>query len=100
MSLGEIIKYYPISEYLDPQKMEKAEDAESLTKLLFPAVHRLLAESPEMLFNTLYRIDVNESLVKQALEKDGTENQAAQISKLIAERLLEKLAFRRKYGGG
>lgn len=97
MSLIDIIKKYPISEHLDTVKVENATDVEKLEKILFSAVHYLLEHNPEKLFNSLYRIDVNEALVKEALEFQGLEMQAARISRLISERLFEKLEFRRKY---
>ena len=51
----------------------------------------------EKLIYYLYRIDVNETKMKQLLQQQGGENAAQLIAKLIIDRQLQKLKSRAEY---
>ena len=59
-------------------------------------VEDLLAKDFPQLVNALYRIDVSEEKLKEALAT-STDNPASVITKMIIERQLLKVEFRKKY---
>ncbi|KYG75833.1 MULTISPECIES: hypothetical protein [Roseivirga] len=59
-------------------------------------VENLLAKDFPQLVNALYRIDVSEDKLKEALAA-STDNPASVITKMIIERQLLKVEFRKKY---
>ena len=59
-------------------------------------VEDLLAKDFSQLVNALYRIDVSEEKLKEALAT-STDNPASVITKMIIERQLLKVEFRKKY---
>ncbi|WP_420385675.1 hypothetical protein [Roseivirga sp.] len=62
-------------------------------------VEDLMEKDFEKLLNVLYRIDVSESKLKEALAL-STDNPASIITKMIIERELLKVEFRKKYSQG
>ncbi len=61
------------------------------------AVEELLIKDFEKLIHILYRIDVSEQKLKEALAETN-DNPAAVIAKMILEREMQKVATRKKYG--
>lgn len=57
----------------------------------------LLRSDLPRLYNILYTIDIDEERLRKAFENDTDENIAHKISKLVIDRLLQKLETRKKY---
>jgi len=57
----------------------------------------LLKNDQHALMNLLYRIDVKESLTKEAFKEESVEAIAAVLARRIIERLQQKIELRRKY---
>lgn len=83
------------SEY--PQLSEKKEFTydDAFLKIM-RVVEDLLAKDFQQLVNVLYRIDVSEEKLKEALAT-SEDNPASVITKMIIERELLKVEFRKKY---
>ncbi len=64
--------------------------------LIMRVVEDLMAKDFNRLINTLYRIDVSEEKLKEALAL-STDNPASVITKMILERQLQKIETRKKY---
>ena len=71
-------------------------EAELLEKLSFAVAH-LLQTNTQKLFGILYRHDISEKLLRQALLADDSRQIAENIARLVLEREKQKLEFRRKY---
>lgn len=71
---------------------ELSED--DLIELFEPGILKLLHEQPHKLFSYLYRIDVNEGKVKQAML---SQEPSRILSELVVKKLREKLYWRNKY---
>ena len=69
--------------------------AEDFQLILTKLIRHLLDNDFESLLNGLYRIDVSEEKVKQAMSSSG--DTAEEIALLIIERELQKVETRRKY---
>ena len=69
--------------------------AEDFQQMLTEVIRHLLENDFERLLNGLYRIDVDEEKVKQAMASE--EDVAAQIASLIIEREMQKVVTREKY---
>jgi uncharacterized protein YwgA len=59
-------------------------------------INHLINHGFEKLVSLLYRIDVNESKIRQLLKQKEDENAAGLIADLIIERQLQKIESRRK----
>jgi hypothetical protein len=70
---------------------------EELQLKLSNYINQLINSDFEKLVFYLYRIDVNETKMKQLLQKQGGENAAGLIAQLIIDRQLEKLKARAEY---
>lgn len=70
--------------------------AEDFQLILAKLIRHLLDNDFERLINGLYRIDVSEEKVKQAMASAG--DLAEEIAMLIIEREMQKVETRRKYG--
>jgi hypothetical protein len=68
---------------------------DDLQQILTKLIHHLLDNDFERLVNGLYRIDVNEEKVKQAMASQ--EGVADKIAQLIIEREMQKVISREKY---
>ena len=74
-------------------------------KLAMDELEQQLTDHINLLINTdfeklvyyLYRIDVNESKMKQLLQQQGGENAAQLIARLIIDRQLQKIKSRAEY---
>jgi hypothetical protein len=73
-------------------------EAELLEKLSFAVAH-LLQTNTQKLFGLLYRHDVSEKLLRQALLAEDSRQIAENIAKLVIEREKQKIEMRRKYSG-
>jgi uncharacterized protein YwgA len=69
---------------------------EELKEKLAVQINHLINHDFEKLVFYLYRIDVNESKMKQLLDQTEGENAAALIADLIIERQLQKIESRKK----
>jgi hypothetical protein len=70
--------------------------AEELHQRLTVHINHLINHDFEKLVFYLYRIDVNESKMKQLLDQREGENAAGLIADLIIERQLEKIKSRKE----
>ena len=70
--------------------------SDDLEQMLAERVEFLLAHQLEFFFATMYRMDVNEQKIQEALTGQG-EKPSLKIARLIIQRQLEKQASREKY---
>ena len=91
-----------ISKSLEIRKdlLESVNNEEALLLLLTEYIQELINKNFEHLLWLLYRVDVGEKKVKQAIENTEPENVANTIAKMILEREKEKIATREKYSTG
>lgn len=81
----------------DEELPESASTLEELKKQLIPLINQLLDRDMGRLMNALYRIDVNESKVKQVLVSEQPGEIAPKLADLIIDRQLQKVITRKKY---
>ncbi|WP_347158325.1 hypothetical protein [Pontibacter chitinilyticus] len=74
-----------------------ATDQEALCYKVARVVAHLLHTDMNRLLHILYRIDVEEQQVKQAMIADDTETIAERIARLIVKRELQKARLRQQY---
>ena len=80
-----------------PEVLEKYSD-EDLENNLAVFINELIDKDFNKLVNLLYRIDISEQKLKIALQnEDKTISSSKTIAKLIIERQLQKLEFRKKF---
>ena len=80
-----------------PEVLEKY-SAEYLENNLAVFINELIDKDFNKLVNLLYRIDISEQKLKIALQnEDKTISSSKTIAKLIIERQLQKLEFRKKF---
>lgn len=77
-----------------------ATDLEALYFKLSRVVLHLLHTDLNRLLHLLYRIDVEEQQVKQAMVADDPETIAERLARLIIKRELQKAQLRMKYSQG
>lgn len=70
---------------------------DELKSKLVPVITYLLDKDMNRLLNALYRIDINETKVKQVLTLGTPGNIATELAALIIERELQKVITRKKY---
>ena len=68
-----------------------------LLEILTIAVGTLLQTNTQKLFGILYRHDVSEKLLRQALLADDSRQIAENVARLVIEREKQKLEFRKRY---
>ncbi|MDX1408427.1 MAG: hypothetical protein R3330_09850 [Saprospiraceae bacterium] len=73
-------------------------DEEQLIRLLAERIREMLDTEPELLFSTLYRLDVYESKINQVL-RSHVEEPATGLARLVLERQKQKLKTRQEYKG-
>lgn len=76
-----------------PEKLAMDELEQQLTD----HINHLINTDFQKLIYYLYRIDVNESKMKQLLEQQGGENAAQLIARLIIDRQLQKIKSRAEH---
>lgn len=72
-------------------------DEQQLIIQLETYVNQLIVHHFEQLVSLLYRIDVSENKISQALQQQAGEDAAKLITHLIIERQLQKVASRKRY---
>lgn len=82
---------------IEADEMLKADSEEVLLDQLNKLVSFLLDKDMEKLLQTLYRVDVNETLVKTILATSEPTRVSKDLSSAILERLKKKLYYRNKY---
>ena len=81
-----------------PEVLEKY-PAEDLENNLAVYINELIDKDFNKLVNLLYRIDISEEKLKLALQNEDKKNSSGKtIAKLIIERQLQKLEFRKMFG--
>jgi hypothetical protein len=70
---------------------------DELEQQLTDHINHLINTDFEKLIYYLYRIDVNESKMKQLLQQQGGENAAQLIARLIIDRQLQKIKSRAEH---
>ena len=73
---------------------------EEFKKYLVEKVSFLLDNNYDFLVNTLYRIDVSESKLREVFSGKDRQNIPEVLADLIIERQLQKIRFRQKYKEG
>jgi len=68
-----------------------------LLELLTVAIGTLMQTNTQKLFGILYRHDVSETKLRQALLADDSRQIAENVARLVIEREKQKLEFRRRY---
>lgn len=82
---------------LRPDLIEKVSNDEELLKLIEELVTELVNHDFERLLLMLYRLDVNEQKVKQAIDTAGPNNASRNIAELVLAREKEKAVSREQY---
>ncbi|HET6253851.1 MAG TPA: hypothetical protein VFE32_07245 [Puia sp.] len=70
---------------------------EALEAILAKKIDAMIIDDFNRLISLLYRIDVNESKLKQLLKENPGTNAGLLIARLILERQWQKIETRRKY---
>ena len=68
---------------------------EQLIMMLARRISEMLDDSPELLFSTLYRLDIYESKINMVLKSD--EDTALGLARLVLERQKEKMRTKAEY---
>ena len=82
---------------LRPDLVEKVNTDGELLKLIEELVTELVNHDFERLLLMLYRLDVSEQKVKQAIDASGPTNASRNIAELIMAREKEKAVSREQY---
>ncbi len=72
---------------------------DDLIASLSKAIGQLLQTQPERLFQILYRLDVNESIVKTAFKEKAGEELCLTLAQKMVERQILRIQIRQKYSG-
>lgn len=64
---------------------------------IHPHIEKLMSGNYEKFMNVLYRIDLNESLLKKKLSENTSESTGEVITELIIKRELQKVVIRNYY---
>ena len=81
----------------DPDWENPVQSRMELIEKLIPILNHLLNQDMEKLLLVLYRIDVNESRVKEVLSQEEPGKISRSLAELIVDRQLEKVEFRKRY---
>jgi hypothetical protein len=80
-----------------PNDLNSSLDA--LIATLSKAIAPLLQTQPERLFQILYRLDVNESIVKTIFKEKAGEELCSTLAQKMVERQIQRIQIRQKYSG-
>ncbi|WP_028981992.1 hypothetical protein [Sporocytophaga myxococcoides] len=80
-----------------PNDLNSSLDA--LIAILSKAIAQLLQSQPEKLFQILYRLDVNENIVKAAFKEKAGEELCFTLAQKMVERQIQRIQIRQKYSG-
>ncbi|MBO9699189.1 MAG: hypothetical protein J7604_03210 [Sporocytophaga sp.] len=72
---------------------------DDLISALGRAIAQLLQSQPEKLFQILYRLDVNENIVKTAFKEKAGEELCLTLAQKMVERQIQRIQIRQKYSG-
>lgn len=89
MDTGDIVKSWNLSGHIHTE--------EELLKELAQKILTLWNDNPSKLMNTLYRLDVSEDKVKNALQSSKENSFAYELATLIINREKQKAILRKKY---
>ena len=73
---------------------------QELHKYLTIAIGSMLDKEFNKLLNLLYRVDIEESLVAEALHAENPSEVASELARLIIDREMKKVESRKKYSTG
>ena len=85
---------------LRPELVDASKNEEELIDLISQLIQELIDQDFEKLLLLLYRLDINEKKVKEAIDISGPANAPLSIAKLIMAREKQKIATRAKYNTG
>ena len=74
-------------------------DEETMLKALASKIAEMLDHEPELLFSTLYRLDVLEHKIQKVLNDPAVPNDTG-LAQLVIDRQKEKIETRKKYRSG
>jgi hypothetical protein len=80
-----------------PTTENSDEKIKAIRKLLIARIDELISSDMERLFSILYRIDVSEKKLSEALSIHGPDKASAIIADLIIERQIQKAASRKHF---
>lgn len=89
-----LIKDLKLKEKMLPAKSSGLDE---LREKLIPIIEKMLQEDLPKLMNILYRIDVDEVLVRKALNTPFFEESARELANLILDRQIKKIEIRKRY---
>lgn len=90
--------YFAVQELLAGEfDLSLGTDAGDFLHRLAAKINELIQKDFTSLVNILYRIDVDESKLRQSLDANPGENAGYIIAKLIIERQLQKIKTRQKF---
>lgn len=96
--IEKLYKDFSIDKENLPVKKDYAEELKIIKEFLSKRIAELMIKNQERFFNTLYRIDVNESKVAQIL--NTSKNVSDDLADLIIERQLQRLKTQMLYKAG
>ena len=73
---------------------------QELHKYLTIAIGSMLDREFNKLLNLLYRVDIEESLVAEALRAEKPSEVASELARLVIDREMKKVESRKKYSTG
>jgi len=78
--------------HFDDQKSDEA-----MLLLIEQRVTQMLSENPDLLFSYLYRLDIEEVKIKEALNNSQGVSPNLAVAELILNRQKERIASKKKY---
>jgi hypothetical protein len=95
-----LFSFFEIDESYRPASGDEEQLFQELRKVLIRRIEELIERDTEKLMWVLYRIDVNEKKVREALMVNSSLNYAEALADLIIERQIEKAISRKLYSDG
>jgi hypothetical protein len=83
--------------FLSNTRKTKAENFDELHQILAGRILEMLRANLQDLLNLLYRIDIDETRVRQSFRNMSEEDIAADLATLVIQRELQKIEIRKKY---
>ena len=83
---------------LTPDSAEPADEA-AMLDLIAARVSELIADEPDLLFSYMYRLDIDQDKIEEALIP-GNEPVEMQLARLILTRQMQRLATKARYKVG
>jgi hypothetical protein len=77
--------------------VDERQQYEALKKLLSHRIEEMIDHEFDRFVNLLYRIDVNEAKVREALSEQPFSKGVEKVADMIIQRQLQKVATRRQY---